>query len=86
MAIAYELVLEGRTEKVVEGDEILEVGDALLIEHEVWLILRESEFAATQGRARFECRRALYLRDQAQELTALLKATQVVNRNSQRSR
>jgi hypothetical protein len=64
----YELVLNGEDEKVVAADEPLSVGDAVALNDEIWLVLRESEQAALRGRARFECRRALVLRRRAQEL------------------
>jgi hypothetical protein len=64
----YELVLNGEDEKVVAADESLSVGDAVALDDEIWLVLRESEQAALRGRARFECRRALVLRRRAQEL------------------
>lgn len=64
----YELVLNGEDEKVVAADEPLSVGDAVALDDEIWLVLRESEQAALRGRARFECRRALVLRRRAQEL------------------
>ena len=70
MNAVYELVLPDEGEKIVVADELIDVGDALAIEDEVWLVLRESELAAFVGRARFECRRALTLRDQAKELLA----------------
>ena len=64
----YELVLNGEDEKVVAADEPLGVGDAVALNDEIWLVLRESEQAALRGRARFERRRALVLRRRAQEL------------------
>ncbi len=64
----YELVLNGEDEKVVAADEPLSVGDAVALDDEIWLVLRESEQSALRGRARFECRRALVLRRRAQEL------------------
>ena len=64
----YELVLDGEDEKVVAADEPLSVGDAVALDNEIWLVLRESEQAALRGRVRFECRRALVLRLRAQEL------------------
>lgn len=64
----YELVLNGEDEKVVAADEPLGVGDAVALDDEIWLVLRESEQAALRGRARFECRRALVLRRRAHEL------------------
>jgi hypothetical protein len=64
----YELVLNGEDEKVVAAEEPLSVGDAVALDDEIWLVLRESEQEALRGRARFECRRALVLRRRAQEL------------------
>jgi hypothetical protein len=64
----YELVLDGDDEKVVAADEPLGVGDAVALDNEIWLVLRESEQTALHGRVRFECRRALALRRRAQEL------------------
>lgn len=66
----YELVLDGEDEKVVAADEPLSVGDAVALDEEIWLVLRESEQSALRGRARFECRRALVLRRRAEELIA----------------
>jgi hypothetical protein len=68
VALEYELSLDGQADKVVEVDEPVEVGDALMLGDQVWLVLRESKRAAVRSRARFECRRALRLRHQAQEL------------------
>ncbi len=64
----YELVLGGDDEKVVAADAPLGVGDAVALDNEIWLVLRESEQTALHGRARFECRRALVLRRRALEL------------------
>jgi hypothetical protein len=69
----YELVLEGEDEKLVETDEPLDVGAAVAIGDEIWLVLREADRATTLGRARFECRRALRLRNQAEALLAYAK-------------
>jgi hypothetical protein len=66
----YELVLDDETEKLVEVDEPLNVGDAVALGNEIWLVLRESERASVRGHSRFECRRALQLRLRAQELIA----------------
>ena len=66
----YELVLRDEGERVVVAQEPVDVGAAVAIDDEIWLVLRESEQVALRGRARFECRRALRLRDQAQELIA----------------
>ena len=68
MAVVYELALNDQTKKVVEVDDSLHVGDAVILDDEIWLVLRESELAALRGRARFECRRALHLQDQARNL------------------
>ena len=65
----YELVVEG-DDRLVATEEPVDVGDALIVEDEVLLVLRESEHATTAGRARYECRRALQLRHRAQELLA----------------
>jgi hypothetical protein len=70
MEVAYELVLADEAEKVVVADEPIDVGDAVAIDDEIWLVLRESHRASTFGRARFECRRALKLRLRAEELIA----------------
>jgi hypothetical protein len=75
--VAYELVLGDGEERVVASDKLIDVGDALLLDGEVWLVLRESErdaardkAAATRARARFHCRRALRLRTEARDLVA----------------
>lgn len=73
MEALYELVLRDEGEKVVLADEPIDVGDAVAIDNEVWLVLRQAERASTIGRARFECRRALKLRLQAEELIAYAK-------------
>jgi hypothetical protein len=64
----YELVLHQEEEKVVLAEEPIDVGDAVVIDDEIWLVLRESEPALVRGRPRFECRRGLRLRNHAQEL------------------
>jgi hypothetical protein len=69
----YELVLADDSEKVVVAEAPIEVGDAVAIDDEIWLVLRECDQAALRGRARYECRRALRLRNQAQELIAYSK-------------
>src|SRR5947207_826867 len=73
MKVVYELVLHEEDEKVVLTEEPLDVGDAVAIEDEIWLVLRESDQAALRGRVRYECRRALRLQNQAQELLAYAK-------------
>jgi hypothetical protein len=65
----YELVVGG-DERLVATEEPLVVGDALIVDDEILLVLRETHRAATVGRARYECRRPLRLADQAQELLA----------------
>jgi hypothetical protein len=69
MEQVYELELEG-AERLVTADEPIDVGAALIVDDEILLVLRESENVATIGRARYECRRALRLRHQAEELVA----------------
>jgi hypothetical protein len=69
----YELVLPDDSEKVVVAEAPIDVGDAVAIDDEIWLVLRECDQAALRGRARYECRRALRLRNQAQELIAYSK-------------
>jgi hypothetical protein len=71
--VLYELVLHGDGERLVEVDEPLEVGDALALDDEIWLVLREADLSTVQGRARYECRRALVLRNRAAELVAHAK-------------
>jgi len=71
VALAYDLVVDGREERTVLTDKTLSVGDAVLVGEEIWLVLREADTrAATRHRARFECRRALALRAEAEELIA----------------
>jgi hypothetical protein len=71
VALAYGLRIDGEEERVVLTDRTLDVGDAVLVGDEIWLVLREADArAATRYRARFECRRALVLRNQAEELIA----------------
>jgi hypothetical protein len=65
----YELVVEG-DERLVATEEPVAVGDALIVEDEILLVLREAHRTATIGRARYECRRPLRLANQAQELLA----------------
>jgi hypothetical protein len=73
MDALYELVLPDDSEKVVIAEAPIDVGDAVAIDDEIWLVLRECDQAALGGRARYECRRALRLRNQAQELIAYSK-------------
>lgn len=73
MEAVYELVLAGEDEKLVETDEPLDVGDAVAIDDEIWLVLRAADRTTTLARARFECRRALRLRNQAEALLAYAK-------------
>jgi len=54
-----------------------DVGDAVVLDNEVWLVLREAERAAVRGHARYLCRRALQLRVEAEELIAHAKALQL---------
>lgn len=68
MEAVYELVLHEEADKVVLTEEPLEIGDAVAIDDEIWLALRESEQAAVRGRARYECRRGLRLRNHAKDL------------------
>ena len=69
----YEVVIDAEDERLVTTDEPLDVGDAVAIDDEVWLVLRKSERAPLHGSARFECRRALRLPNQARELLAYAK-------------
>ena len=73
METVYELVLDDEDEMLVATEEPLDVGDAVAIDDEIWLVLREADRVTTLGRARFECRRALRLRNQAEELLAYAK-------------
>jgi len=77
MEMLYELVIDGENEKLVATDESLDVGDAVVLDNEVWLVLREAERAAVRGHARYLCRRALQLRGEAEELIAHAKALQL---------
>jgi hypothetical protein len=72
----YELVLDG-DERLVASEEPVDVGDALILEDEILLVLRESEHAGTSGRARYEVRRALRLKHQAKELVAYAEELQL---------
>src|SRR5204863_7662691 len=60
MEMLYELVIDGENEKLVATDESLDVGDAVVLDNEVWLVLREAERAAVGGHARYLCRRAVF--------------------------
>lgn len=73
----YELVLDGGSEKVVTSVHRVEVGDAVSIDDEIWVVLREAERAATTGRARFECARALRPADRSRGLIAYANALHV---------
>ncbi len=74
MEALYEVVIGGEDERVVATEEPVDVGAALAIDDEVWLVLRESERRAHRGSARFECRRASCLPNQARELIACANA------------
>ena len=65
---SYELALEDGRAKLVDADQPIAVGDALLLGDEVLLVVRESQERPRDGRARFECRLALRLRGQGREL------------------
>jgi hypothetical protein len=87
VALAYDLVLDGEEERTVLTDKTLEVGDAVLVGDEIWLVLREADTrAATRHRARFECRRALALRTQAEELIAYARELQLDITKSRQAR
>ena len=82
MEALYELALDDGTERVIASEQSVGIGDAVVLEDEVWLVVRESEREPARGRARFECRRGLKLQDQARELVTYveeleLKFTQV---------
>jgi hypothetical protein len=68
MEDSYELALEDGRAKVVAADQPIAVGDALLLDDEVLLVVREAEERPRHGRARFECRLALRLRGQGRDL------------------
>jgi hypothetical protein len=68
MEDAYELALDDGRAKVVEADQPIGVGDALLLGDEVLLVVRESEDRPRSGLARFECRLALRLRGHGRDL------------------
>lgn len=71
-----ELVVDDR-ERLVATVEPIAVGDALIIEDEILLVVRESEREAVRAQARFQCRRALRLRGQALELLAYSQELQL---------
>jgi hypothetical protein len=68
MGFVYELMLDDETNKLVEVDEPVDIGDALMLNDEVWLVLRKAGRPTVRARAALECRRALRLRNEAQEL------------------
>lgn len=68
----YELVVEG-DERLVATEEPVEVGDVLIVGDEVLLVLRESD-AVAPGR-RYECRRALQLRNRAQNSSPIRESS-----------
>lgn len=76
MEHAYELVLGG-DERLAATEAPVDVGDALIVEDEVLLVLREAERVAAAGRPRYECRRALHLRHQAEKLVAYSQELQL---------
>jgi hypothetical protein len=76
MTSLSELVIDDQV-RLVETEEPVEVGDALIVEDEIFLVLRESDGAALRAEARFQCRRALSLRGQAEELLAYSKELQL---------
>jgi hypothetical protein len=76
MEHVYELVL-GADERLVATEEPVDVGDALIVEDEVLLVLREAEHVGAPGRPRYECRRALLLRRRAEELVAYTQELQL---------
>ena len=71
--IGYELLLDDGTEKLVASDDLIDVGDALILGGEVLLVLRESDQAATRGRTRFVCRRAFQLQGEMHDLIAYVE-------------
>jgi hypothetical protein len=73
MERVYELVVADEDEKLVETDEPLDVGDAVAIDDEIWLVVRAADRTTTLARARVECRRALRLRNPAEALLAYAK-------------
>ena len=71
----YELVLdfdgqEGERVRTIEHP--VEVGDALTIDGDVWLVLREDAEEA-RNCSRFQCRRALGATEEARKLVAQSK-------------
>lgn len=77
MEQVYELVLDAQEERLVATEEAVDVGDALILDREILLVLRESEDAATAGRARFECRCALQLNSRSHDLVAYARELQL---------
>ena len=73
MQVGYELLLDDGAEKFVASDELIGVGDALILGGEVLLVLRESDQAATRGRARFVCRCAFQLQGEVRDLIAYVE-------------
>lgn len=71
-----ELVVDDQERLVASADPI-EVGDALIVDDEILLVLRESEGKALRAEARFQCRRSLALRGQAEELLAYSEELQL---------
>jgi hypothetical protein len=84
MEMLYELVIDGENEKLVATDESVDVGDALVLDNEVWLVLREAERAAVRGHARYLCRRALQLRIDAPPARIAPSTTHVAPNQNQR--
>lgn len=76
MTFLSELVIDD-WESLVATAEPIEVGDALIVEDEILLVLRESQSDAVRAQARFQCRRALVLRGRAQELLDYSKELQL---------
>jgi hypothetical protein len=72
MTFVSELVIDDR-ERLVTTAEPIAVGDALIVEDEILLVLRETEVEAVRAQARFQCRRALALQGRAHELLAYSK-------------
>jgi hypothetical protein len=86
METLYELVLTGEDDKLVATDEPVDIGDAVAIDNEVWLVLREADRAATRGRARYECRRGVRLRIEAQELVEHAKTLELQIKEAREAR
>jgi hypothetical protein len=77
MEQTYELVIGAQEARLVATQEPIDVGDALILDREILLVLRESERAATLGRARFECRCALQLNSRSHDLVAYARELQL---------